>query len=186
MRIQIKKIICSTDFSDLSNHAVKFGIALAKEFEAKLYLCHVIDLSSATMYGEATFAFEAQSRHMEEYAYHQLKVLMDGRELEWEPLITTGRAADEIARLAREHSVDLSIIATRGRSGLKRLVLGSVTEQLMRIIKCPLLVIRGPEKDVPAPDVYTNPQIMAWMTDEYSVIAGKPQFGVITGKPLCI
>ena len=44
----------------------------------------------------------------------------------------------------------------------------------------------GPEKDVPAPDVYTTPQVMAWMTDEYSVIAGKPQFGVITGKPLCI
>jgi glutamate dehydrogenase (NAD(P)+) len=44
----------------------------------------------------------------------------------------------------------------------------------------------GPEKDVPAPDVYTTPQIMAWMVDEYSVIAGKPQFGVITGKPLCI
>ncbi|MBN1368304.1 MAG: Glu/Leu/Phe/Val dehydrogenase [Dehalococcoidales bacterium] len=44
----------------------------------------------------------------------------------------------------------------------------------------------GPEKDVPAPDVYTTPQIMAWMADEYSVIAGKPQFGVITGKPLCI
>jgi glutamate dehydrogenase (NAD(P)+) len=42
----------------------------------------------------------------------------------------------------------------------------------------------GPEKDVPAPDVYTTPQIMAWMMDEYSVIAGKPQFGVITGKPL--
>ncbi len=44
----------------------------------------------------------------------------------------------------------------------------------------------GPEKDIPAPDVYTTPQIMAWMMDEYSVIAGKPQFGVITGKPLNI
>ena len=44
----------------------------------------------------------------------------------------------------------------------------------------------GPEKDVPAPDVYTTPQIMAWMMDEYSIIAGKPQFGVITGKPLPI
>jgi glutamate dehydrogenase (NAD(P)+) len=44
----------------------------------------------------------------------------------------------------------------------------------------------GPEKDVPAPDIYTNPQIMAWMTDEYSIIAGKSQFGVITGKPLCL
>ncbi len=42
----------------------------------------------------------------------------------------------------------------------------------------------GPEKDIPAPDVYTNPQIMAWMMDEYSKIVGKNQFGVITGKPL--
>lgn len=42
----------------------------------------------------------------------------------------------------------------------------------------------GPDKDVPAPDVYTNPQVMAWMMDEYSKIAGKNQFGVITGKPL--
>jgi len=42
----------------------------------------------------------------------------------------------------------------------------------------------GPERDVPAPDVYTTPQMMAWMMDEYSVISGKPQFGVITGKPL--
>jgi glutamate dehydrogenase (NAD(P)+) len=44
----------------------------------------------------------------------------------------------------------------------------------------------GPEIDVPAPDVYTTPQIMAWMMDEYSKIVGKCQFGVITGKPLCV
>ena len=42
----------------------------------------------------------------------------------------------------------------------------------------------GPEKDVPAPDVYTTPQIMAWMMDEYSKIARQNQFGVITGKML--
>ncbi len=42
----------------------------------------------------------------------------------------------------------------------------------------------GPEKDVPAPDVYTNPQIMAWMVDEYSKLSAKNQFGVITGKPI--
>lgn len=44
----------------------------------------------------------------------------------------------------------------------------------------------GPDKDIPAPDVYTNPQVMAWMMDQYSKIAGKNQFGVITGKPLYI
>ncbi|MCA0456107.1 MAG: Glu/Leu/Phe/Val dehydrogenase [Chloroflexi bacterium] len=44
--------------------------------------------------------------------------------------------------------------------------------------------IIGPEMDIPAPDVYTTPQIMAWMADEYSIIKGQNQFGVITGKPL--
>jgi glutamate dehydrogenase (NAD(P)+) len=44
----------------------------------------------------------------------------------------------------------------------------------------------GPDKDIPAPDVYTNPQTMAWMMDEYSKITGKNQFGVVTGKPLGI
>jgi len=44
----------------------------------------------------------------------------------------------------------------------------------------------GPETDVPAPDVYTNPRIMAWMMDEYSTIAGRNRFGVITGKPLSV
>lgn len=44
----------------------------------------------------------------------------------------------------------------------------------------------GPETDVPAPDVYTDPQIMAWMLDEYEAIAGSHQAGVITGKPLAV
>jgi glutamate dehydrogenase (NAD(P)+) len=59
-------------------------------------------------------------------------------------------------------------------------------ERLSRAYIRAVYPLIGPEKDVPAPDVYTTPQIMAWMMDEYSVIAGKPQFGVITGKPLAI
>ncbi len=46
--------------------------------------------------------------------------------------------------------------------------------------------IIGLEKDVPAPDVYTTPQIMAWMADEYSFLKGYNEFGVITGKPLAL
>jgi glutamate dehydrogenase (NAD(P)+) len=46
--------------------------------------------------------------------------------------------------------------------------------------------IIGPDKDIPAPDVYTTPQIMAWMMDEYSKSAGKNQFGLLTGKPLAL
>ncbi len=46
--------------------------------------------------------------------------------------------------------------------------------------------ILGPEQDVPAPDVYTNPQIMAWMMDEFSAMKGHGEPGVITGKPLAL
>jgi len=56
-------------------------------------------------------------------------------------------------------------------------------ERLSRTYVDRVWQIIGPEQDVPAPDVYTNPQIMAWMVDEYSKICGKNQFGVITGKP---
>jgi len=59
-------------------------------------------------------------------------------------------------------------------------------ERLSRAYVRGVFPLIGPEKDVPAPDVYTTPQIMAWMMDEYSAIAGKPQFGVITGKPLAV
>jgi len=59
-------------------------------------------------------------------------------------------------------------------------------ERLSRAYVRAIAPFIGPEKDVPAPDVYTNAQIMAWMADEYSAICGKPQFGVITGKPLCL
>ena len=59
-------------------------------------------------------------------------------------------------------------------------------ERLSReYIRAVNLVI-GPDKDIPAPDVSTNPQIMAWMVDEYSRIRGENTFGLITGKPLVI
>jgi len=60
-------------------------------------------------------------------------------------------------------------------------------ERLSRAYIRSIFQFIGPERDVPAPDVYTTPQIMAWMMDEYSVMLGKPpQFGVITGKPLAV
>jgi len=59
-------------------------------------------------------------------------------------------------------------------------------ERLSRVYVQAVYQFVGPDKDVPAPDVYTNPQIMVWMMDEYSKLAGKCQFGVITGKPLSL
>ena len=145
MRVLLKRILCATDFSDFSNHAIPYGIALAREFKAKLYVSHVIDLSSAAIYGEAVFALEEQQSRMTSYAHKEMTRLMGQESLEWEPLITVGNPANEIARLAAEQQIDLAIAASHGRSGLKRLILGSVTERLMRTLPCPLWVVRSPD-----------------------------------------
>ena len=59
-------------------------------------------------------------------------------------------------------------------------------ERLTRRYATSILPIIGPEKDIPAPDVYTTPQIMAWIMDTYSMNKGYPVHGVVTGKPLSI
>jgi nucleotide-binding universal stress UspA family protein len=145
MRVLLKRILCATDFSDFSNHAIPYGIALAREFRAKLYVSHVIDLSSSAIYGEAVFALEEQQTRMTNYAHKEMSRLMGQETLDWEPLITVGNPANEIARLAADKQVDLAIAASHGRSGLKRVILGSVTERLMRTLPCPLWVVRSPE-----------------------------------------
>ncbi|HII07627.1 MAG TPA: Glu/Leu/Phe/Val dehydrogenase [Methanotrichaceae archaeon] len=59
-------------------------------------------------------------------------------------------------------------------------------ERLSRAYIRAIYRLIGPDVDIPAPDVYTNPRVMAWMMDEYSRMSTKNEFGVITGKPLCL
>ena len=146
MRRQINRILCATDFSRFSQEVVNYGIQLAKEFHATLYICHIVDVPTVSVYGEAVIGpIEHQNRFME-YARQEIENLVGDESIEYQPLITLGIATDEITRLAQENIVDLVITATHGRSGLKRFFLGSVTERLMRTLPCPLLVLRGMEE----------------------------------------
>ncbi len=159
MRVHFKKILCATDFSDFSNHTVSYGVALAKEFEANLIICHVIDLSSVAIYGEFQLDPIGQQNRIMEDARAQLEKLTGDQPVAWESLITVGKPADEISRAVEEKAIDLVITATRGRSGFKRFILGSVTERLMRTITCPLLVVHSPEREfvsIPQPEIKLN------------------------------
>jgi nucleotide-binding universal stress UspA family protein len=147
MRKDLKKIICAIDFSDYSNHTLSYGIAFARAFDAHLFVAHVIELPSASMYGEAFFPVEEQKERIMAYAQDEISRLIGDQPIRWQALISHGHTADEIARMAEEQDANLVIAATYGRSGLKRLVLGSVTERLMRTLSCPLLVVRSPEHD---------------------------------------
>jgi len=59
-------------------------------------------------------------------------------------------------------------------------------EHITRRYTAAILPLIGPEQDIPAPDVYTNSQTMAWIMDTYSMIKGYPIPGVVTGKPICL
>ena len=151
MKVDIKTIVCTTDFSDFSNRAVPFGVALAKEFGAKLYLCHVIDLSSVAMYGEGFSDPLMLESKITDYAHKHLQDLIGDTDIAWESLTSVGHTADEIAAIAKEKGADLVVSATHGRSGLKRLILGSVTERLMRTLPCPMYIVRSLERELEAP-----------------------------------
>jgi nucleotide-binding universal stress UspA family protein len=146
MRPNLRNIMCLTDLSPFSNQTIGYGLALAKEFESRLYLCHVVELSSMALYAEAHLDPMEHQNQIISHAEATLAEMTKGNDIDWQPLITVGPTVSEISRLVEEKSIDLVISASHGRSGLKRLVLGSVTEELMRTIACPLLVIRGPEQ----------------------------------------
>ena len=162
MRPNLKNIMCLTDLSEYSNQTIDYGIALAKEFESRLYLCHVVDIPSMALYAEAHIDPMEQQNRIISQAEATLGNLTRGEDIDWQPLITVGPTVSEISRLVEEKNIDLAISTSHGRSGLKRLVLGSVTEELMRTISCPILVMRGLEKSrkLPEPVVFRLKKIM--------------------------
>ena len=142
MRVRLETILCTTDFSDYSNQTVSYGAAIAKEFDAQLLICHVIDLQFAAIYGTVHFLPPDLQSQSVETARERIEELMADYAVPWEAAVSTGPPADEIARIIQDRPIDLAIAATHGRTGLKRFLLGSVTERLMRSLKCPLLVVR--------------------------------------------
>ena len=146
MKIHFHRILCATDLSDFSNSAVIQAIGMAREFGSTLYICHVIDLPMVTMHGAAYVYQEDQIEEMKTGAMDQIRALVSGSDLKWEALVETGPVSSTVCRLALEKQADLAIVSTHGRTGLKRLFLGSVTERLLRTIGCPLLVVTPPEK----------------------------------------
>jgi nucleotide-binding universal stress UspA family protein len=149
MKIDIKRILCATDLSDFSNHAVNYGLSVAKEFGSKLYLCHIIDLPTVSIHG-VTYEYPLeQQKSMMDHAAEKLNKIMEKSPVAWESLITTGPTAETIANIVVQKNVDLTITATHGRSGLKRFLLGSVTERLMKTIISPLWIVTPPIQNTP-------------------------------------
>jgi nucleotide-binding universal stress UspA family protein len=150
--IDLHRILVPTDFSKHSQNALKYAAAFAEKFGAEIFLLHVVQ-DLALFIPEAVSVAppvvppveqltaavrEALDRFVRENNLQGLTVHKEVRE---------GTPFYEIIQAAREQDVDLIIMGTHGHSGLAHVLLGSVTEKVVRKAPCPVLTVRHPEHE---------------------------------------
>ncbi len=137
-----RRIGCAVDFSDSARIALEEATGLARRLEGTLLLIHVLE--GAAGGPEPVFA-PPPARHSAENAPARLEAwaLEAGQQgrVSVRTVTARGRAATEIARIAREEDLDLLVLGTHGRTGVRHVALGSVAEETLRIAPCPVLVV---------------------------------------------
>lgn len=151
MRIKPAKILCAIDFSEFSDNILAHGSLLASEFGSKLYLCHIvppnINLSSHLI---TYFDYSEVEREMMETALKRLNEIASGLDVECEVIVKSGHPAARIKQIVAEKQIEMVIAATHGRSGMERFLIGSVTQKLVKVLDCPILVLHGHSEANPA------------------------------------
>jgi nucleotide-binding universal stress UspA family protein len=144
-RFAIRKILAPVDFSRCSMAGAMYAALLAKTFDAKLSILHVFagEIRPATDKAHQKSlknndAIDLENARLDMEAFTQLDFLHDVKR---ETEICAGNAVDEICRRAGESDVDLVVIATHGRTGFDRMLLGSVAEHVVRCAECPVMVV---------------------------------------------
>lgn len=137
-------VVCATDLSEGSNKAIPLAAYIAKGLGSKLVVTHIIDLPAVTPYGETMVDPQELKVRVEQSTKTQLTdILAPIHGVEWELHISIGYPAKEIQNVAGEVSAGLVVAATHVRSGLERLLLGSVSRKLMSTLTVPFLIVPG-------------------------------------------
>lgn len=140
--LSIRTILHPTDFSDRSQYALQVAAALARDHGARLHVLHVVP-TPILAYGEGVVPAEPESVLRE--AREQLdRLVVPAPEPPAERRVKDGDPVAVILRVARELPADLIVMGTHGRTGLGRLLMGSVAEQVVRRAACPVLTVSAP------------------------------------------
>jgi nucleotide-binding universal stress UspA family protein len=139
-------ILHPTDYSDNSAYAFKVALSLAEQHGATLYVAHVVESLGPEMvtFGEATL-----ERQPEGHLHHLWDELLrvqapPGSPVQIKHILGEGDPASEIAEIAKKYHCDLIVISTHGRTGLERLLMGSIAEKIVRLAPCPILTLKRP------------------------------------------
>ncbi len=142
----IDKILFATDFSEASKYACKYAIAMAKQFDAKLLVLHVISELDVPLVG--LFPDHYVEAHIKETAVGSSKMMAgfcnrNFKEFEnFESLILTGIPFKTIIDTAESEDVSFIVVGTHGRTGFEHVIMGSNAEKIVRMAKCPVMTVR--------------------------------------------
>jgi nucleotide-binding universal stress UspA family protein len=143
--MNIHKILFPTDFSHYNDAALKLASTLAAEADATLYIAHVDELRDlAAAMGEAGYLMTATIGERTEVKEQLKRVRPTVPAVKYEHLYRKGSPVVEILCLAEEENIDLIVMASHGRTGLTRILMGSIAEGVMRKARCPVLVVKQP------------------------------------------
>ena len=134
-------ILCPTDFSPDSELSLRHATFLARDTGATLLIVHVEPPPAYTEYGFGGIAFEESAEKLMDLL-RQVRPMDPNVSCEHELL--RGEPADVLVRYAQERGVDFIVMGTHGRTGLTRLLMGSVAEAVVRRASCPVLTIKQP------------------------------------------
>jgi nucleotide-binding universal stress UspA family protein len=150
--IDLQRILVPTDFSKHSEVALTYAVALAEKFGAELHLLHVVQ-DLALFIPDAVAVAPAIAVPVEEFvaaAREALDRVTKAKDLESLTVhreVREGTPFYEIIRFAKEKDIDLIVMGTHGHTGLTHVLLGSVTEKVVRKAPCPVLTVRHPEHE---------------------------------------
>jgi nucleotide-binding universal stress UspA family protein len=158
-----RNILVATDFSPASRRATRDALVLAARHHARVSLIHV--LHRDRQYGALEQPPELDLARAD--AESQLQTLVSEISAQQSVetiLIKHGPVAEVVAAVIEERAIDLLVIGTRGRGGLRKLALGSVAEELLRVARCPVMTI-GPKATVPDTKKESDPRTIVFATD---------------------
>jgi nucleotide-binding universal stress UspA family protein len=142
-----EKILVPVDFSEHSQNALTNAKEIAKSYEAKIHLLHIIEETIHPAYsltGKSSI-FDIVPNIKEDCEKRLKKMIIEtiGDDVKTEIHIVSGQAANEIINFAKSNSMDLIVIATHGLTGLEHLLLGSTTEKVVRMSSCPVFTVKS-------------------------------------------
>jgi universal stress protein A len=139
-----KKILFPTDFSPASDAALARATSLARDTGATLVICHVV-LPLGAYTGAGEFVAVPPPLDTADAEAHIERIVPGDPEVPYVHRVVTGDPATEIVRLAHEEDVDFIVMGTHGRTGLTRILMGSVAEAVVRQANCPVLTCKETE-----------------------------------------